>query len=813
MDKLREVFARYHQSGDSSRTSLFQPEDAEVLSAYAYYLLQFFSEKVLVHVFEEHAEWIYKAVLFFRQRFQCDQGFSITDQAQTAYQLERELTAIPGGHTRSLLEVFYRVLQATVRTNFYVPERETLCLKIIHDPDIPGIPSLPGMIEMVVYAPQFRGIHLRSSAVARGGIRWSDRADLRRELFQLLRTQSVKNAIIVPSGGKGAFFVVDPPLAREDFHAFGVSCYQKFVRSLLSITDNRVGTRVTHPECVRCYDGEDCYFVVAADKGTATFSDYANAIAIEKMFWLGDAFASGGSAGYDHKKMKITALGTWVSVHHHFRRLGIDPRKRPITVVGVGDMWGDVFGNGMLIEKNIRLLGAFDHRHIFIDPDPDCEASYKERERLARIPHSLWSDYDRDVLSEGGGVFARTDIEITLTPEMQRLLNTDEVVVSADEIIRLLLKIKVDLLWLGGIGTFVKAEEETDEMVGDPNNDAIRIVAPEVGARVVGEGANLGFTQKGRIQYALRGGHLNTDAIDNCGGVNCSDHEVNLKILFRTLVQEEKLSIADRNVLLSDLKEDVVGLVLRHNHWQNLIISFFQEQGIAAVNPALSLIDVLESEGIFSSRVMESLPTREDMKKRSFLPRPGMTRPELSVLLSYGKTRFLRQLKLVPSGDEAIWDRFLTSYFPLRVQKEFSAEIRGHLLSREITLSVIANRLVNLLGPFLPAELESLSENLGEVISLHLLALYEALELDRLVHDMEAFFERPDLLMPLFFHVQELARRLALYMLRSPVQHSSLEDIIGYYRDVVEQLKSGGQALLSLSEGFRAFQDVRQGIR
>ncbi|HEX7198302.1 MAG TPA: NAD-glutamate dehydrogenase domain-containing protein, partial [Dongiaceae bacterium] len=423
--------------------------------------------------------------------------------------------------------------------------------------------------EIWVYSPRVEAVHLRGGKVARGGIRWSDRReDFRTEVLSLMKAQMVKNAVIVPVGSKGGFVVKRPPAGREALSAEVVECYKTMMRGLLDLTDNLSLGKVLPPHEVVRRDGDDPYLVVAADKGTATFSDIANSVAAEYDFWLGDAFASGGSAGYDHKKMAITARGGWESVKRHFRELGSDIQRDPFTVVGVGDMSGDVFGNGMLLSEQIRLTGAFNHLHIFVDPDPDPASSFAERKRLFDLPRSAWSDYDRALLSPGGGIYDRKVKAIALSPEARRRFGIEKESVPPNELIRAMLRAEVDLLWLGGIGTYVKARDESQAEVGDRANDALRVDARELRCKVVGEGANLGFTQRGRIEAALAGRRLNTDAIDNSAGVDCSDHEVNIKILLNPMVARGELAQAERDALLVEMTDEVGALVLRDNYDQ-----------------------------------------------------------------------------------------------------------------------------------------------------------------------------------------------------------------------------------------------------
>ncbi len=500
-----------------------------------------------------------------------------------------------------LLRLYWAAIGAIMRTNAFAPAaREALAFKF-DSAKVPGLPRPVPWREVWIYSRRVEGIHLRAGPVARGGIRWSDRRDdFRTEILGLMKAQRVKNAVIVPTGAKGGFYpkqLPDPAVDRDAWSAEGRASYEAFIRSLLSLTDNIVGDRVVHPECIVVHDGDDPYFVVAADKGTANFSDVANAIALSRDFWLGDAFASGGSHGYDHKAMGITARGAWLSVQRHFLEMGIDVQSEPVRVAGCGDMSGDVFGNGMLLSKALKLVAAFDHRHIFLDPDPDPAASWQERRRLFSLPRSSWADYHAGLLSKGGGVFPRTMKRIAISKEAAEALGTDQREFDPDGLINAILKAPVDLLWFGGIGTYVRASSETDAQVGDPANDALRVSGEEVRAKVVGEGANLGVTQAGRIEFALHNGRINADFIDNSAGVDCSDNEVNIKIALGAAQRAGRLSGARRNALLAEMTESVAALVLDDNRLQALALSIAQTGGAKAVASQTRLIETLEDMG------------------------------------------------------------------------------------------------------------------------------------------------------------------------------------------------------------------------
>ncbi|HEU4493433.1 MAG TPA: NAD-glutamate dehydrogenase [Rubrobacteraceae bacterium] len=603
-----------------------------------------------------------------------------------------------------ILRNFLNVTLSTVRTNYYqrTPEGDPKAyLSFKFDPsDIIVLPLPRPKFEIFVYSPRAEGVHLRGGKVARGGIRWSDRReDFRTEILGLMKAQTVKNAVIVPVGAKGGFIVKRPPAegGREALMQEVVACYTTLIRGMLDVTDNRVGDRVVPPEDVVRYDEDDPYLVVAADKGTATFSDIANGIAGDYGFWLGDAFASGGSVGYDHKEMGITAKGAWESVKRHFRELGVDIQNEDFTVAGIGDMSGDVFGNGMLLSRHIKLVGAFNHLHIFLDPDPDPETSFKERERLFGLPRSSWSDYDESLVSEGGGVYARTAKSIPLSPQVQQLLHVEEETLTPNEVIRALLKSRVDLLFNGGIGTYVKATEETNAEVGDRANDAVRVDGAELGCRVVGEGGNLGLTQRGRVEYALSGGRIYMDAIDNSAGVDCSDHEVNIKILLDSVVESGDMTEKQRNELLVEMTEEVGQLVLQDNYEQTRAIS----NALALAHPMIDVhvryIAALEHAGSLD-RELEFLPSDETLAERRS-EGIGLTAPEFAILLSYTKITLYKQLLASDLPEDPYLSVELERYFPTPLRERFRERMREHRLRREIRATSVANDLVNKGGP------------------------------------------------------------------------------------------------------------------
>ncbi|MDP2481309.1 MAG: NAD-glutamate dehydrogenase [Candidatus Palauibacterales bacterium] len=638
------------------------------------------------------------------------------------------------------------LVQATVRTNFFqtsshAREEGTIALKF-DGRRIEVLPSPRPRYEIYVNSGHTEGAHLRMDTVARGGIRWSDRSeDFRVEVLGLVKTQQVKNAVIVPAGAKGAYVVKRAPEGRAALREAGVASYREFIGSLLDLTDNIVDGEVVHPPDTVIRDGEDPYLVVAADKGTADLSDTANELASACGFWLGDAFASGGSHGYDHKELGITARGAWASVKRHFREMGVDIQEEPFTVVGIGDMSGDVFGNGMLLSRRIGLVAAFDHRHIFLDPDPDPDTSFEERRRMFALPSSSWADYDPARISEGGGVFERGAKRIPLSSAARDVLDLEDEEVNGETLIRAILRADVDLLWNGGIGTYVKASDETHGQVGDPGNDGVRVDADELRARVVGEGGNLGFTQRGRIEYALRGGRINTDALDNSAGVDMSDHEVNLKILLAPAVEAGLLDPEARNALLVEVTDDVVEDVLEHNERQSLAISLDEHRVREAPAEFGDALVTLEREGLLD-RALESLPTTEALIERQEADR-HLTRPELCVLLAYAKLHLKRRLQNTDLAGDPALSELLRDYFPAH-----AAEIAGpdrferHRLAPRIIATGLTNLFVDLMGSTRHLELVRETGRPAEEVALNWYAAYRIGRADRLRQGLEAIEAR-----------------------------------------------------------------------
>ena len=679
-----------------------------VLRAVGRYLQQAgspYSQAYLAQALAANTDLARRLVLLFETRF--DPRLELSDerrrervQAVTA-QITAALDDVASLDHDRIVRSYLAVLGAALRTNHFVPGRGTLALKLAPR-EIPDLPEPRPQFEIFVYSPRVEGVHLRFGAVARGGLRWSDRAeDFRTEVLGLVKAQMVKNTVIVPVGAKGGFYpkrLPDPAADRDAWLAEGVACYRLFITSLLDLTDNLVDGDVVHPEHVLRYDGDDPYLVVAADKGTATFSDIANALSVESGFWLGDAFASGGSAGYDHKAMGITARGAWESVTRHFRELGLDPAVDDFTCVGIGDMSGDVFGNGMLLSRHTRLVAAFDHRHVFLDPQPDPAAAFAERERLFALPRSSWADYDTSLVSAGGGVYPRTLKSVPVSAEVREALGlaADVTALPPQELISACLRAPVDLLWNGGIGTYVKSALETHAQVGDKANDGLRVDGGQLRARCVGEGGNLGLTQRGRIEYAAAGGRINTDFIDNSAGVDTSDHEVNIKVLLAADVAAGRLTLPDRDALLASMTDEVARLVLAHNRSQNLALANSVQQAHSMAGVHEDWIERLEDQGLLD-RALEALPGAEEIEQRR-QNKGGLTAPELATLLAYTKIVLESEVERSDLPDDPYLARDLVDYFPRPLRERYAEQMRGHRLHREIVTTVAVNRFVDTAG-------------------------------------------------------------------------------------------------------------------
>ncbi len=832
IDAVRELFqeAFLHvwrgeaESDDFNRLVLgarLHWREIAVLRAYAKYSRQCgaaFSQAYMEHTLAAHPGIAAKLIALFHERHDPWRPAGAQERAQAlAREIEEALEEVASLDEDRILRRFLALVLATLRTNFYQrtsDDRAKPYLSFKLDPSkVPGMPEPRPMFEIYVYSPRVEGVHLRGGKVARGGIRWSDRMeDFRTEILGLMKAQMVKNAVIVPVGAKGGFVVKQPPPGddREALLKEGMACYSVFIRGLLDLTDNRVGSRVVPPQDVVRHDDDDPYLVVAADKGTATFSDIANGIAREYGFWLGDAFASGGSTGYDHKKMGITARGVWESVKKHFRTLGVDIQATDFTVAGIGDMSGDVFGNGMLLSRHIKLIAAFDHRHVFIDPDPDPETSYRERERLFRLPRSSWADYDPKLLSQGGGVYPRSAKSIALSPQARRALGIDAEALTPADLVRAILRAPVDLLYNGGIGTYVKASAESHADVGDRANDAVRVDARELRCRVVGEGGNLGFTQRGRIEYALKGGLINSDAIDNSAGVDCSDHEVNIKILLDAVVAEGELTEKQRNRLLEEMTDEVARLVLRDNYDQAQSLAVSGAMGVAVLDAQARFMRYLERQGMLN-RGLEFLPSEEEIAARRNA-RIGLTSPERAVLLAYGKIWLFNELMRSSVPEDPFIGRALADYFPTPLRSRYGAHMARHPLKREIIATHVGNALVNRMGSaFVHRMMEETGAAPADVVRAYV-AAREVFQMPELWREIEALDNRvaDRLQTAMLVRSSRVLVRATLWFLRHRLHAADLEQTIARFRAPVEALAGELGELLQEEDRERLEEETRE---
>ena len=770
-----------------------------VLRAYAKYLRQIgfaFSQSYIEDTFSRLPHLATRLTELFEAKF--DPALADREAALVAARgrLTIDLDAIQLLDDDRICRAFLMLIDATVRTNRYLG-KPTLSFKL--DPAaIPDLPRPRPMFEIFVCSPRVEGVHLRAGPIARGGIRWSDRReDFRTEVLGLVKAQMVKNAVIVPVGAKGGFVVKTPMSDPAQQRIEGEECYCEFVRGMLDLTDNVVGGVIEHPPDMVIYDGDDPYLVVAADKGTATFSDTANAVAAEYGFWLGDAFASGGSAGYDHKVMGITARGAWESIRRHARVLGKDADSDPITAVGIGDMSGDVFGNGMLRSRRLRLIAAFDHRHIFIDPDPDAEMAFTERKRLFGLPRSSWDDYDTRLISAGGGVYPRSAKSIALSVDARTALGTTAERVTPIELIRTILTAPVDMLWNGGIGTYVKASSETHAEVGDRANDALRVDASELRCRMVGEGGNLGFTQLGRVEYALADGLIYNDAIDNSGGVDCSDHEVNIKILLSDVVAAGELPFEDRDRLLVEMTDEVAQLVLDNNRAQTLALMIARRQALPMANVHARYLTQLEAEH-WLDREHEFLPTDRQVAERQSAGR-GLLTPELAVVMAYTKNADVADILLTDLPDDPALASDLSSYFPGPLRDRYADAIRTHWLRREITTTRLVNQMVNLSGISYD---HRMTEDTGASTSdvarawIAMREIFGFAEQWRQIDELRTTITL-DTQLDLFLDCRRTAERCSLWMLRHRHPPIDIAAAIVDFRPGIQSLLVGFDGLLS----------------
>ncbi len=814
VDEIKEIFqeAFYHiwykeaESDGFNRLVLgsgLNWREVAMLRAYAKYLWQIgftFSQAYIEDVLGGVPTITRDLVDLFKVRFDPavsqEKRNSISNSLRL--KIKNNLEEVKNIDEDRIIRRYLQVILATIRTNFFQKNHENkhksyLSFKL--DPSaIPELPLPRPLFEIFVYSPRVEGVHLRGAKVARGGLRWSDRReDFRTEVLGLMKAQQVKNAVIVPLGAKGGFVPKCIPhhATREEIMTEGIACYQTFIHGLLDLTDNLVENKVVPPHDVVRYDSDDPYLVVAADKGTATFSDIANSVSKKFNFWLGDAFASGGSSGYDHKKMGITARGAWESVKRHFRELDIDTQKTDFTVIGIGDLAGDVFGNGMLQSRHIKLIGAFNHLHIFLDPNPDPEISFNERLRLFNLPRSSWEDYDAKLISKGGGVFSRASKFIPLSKEVQEMLGINKPKIVANELIRALLKAKVDLLFNGGIGTYVKASYEHNMNVGDRANDSLRINGEELRAKVVAEGGNLGFTQLGRVEYALNGGKLNTDAIDNSGGVNCSDQEVNIKILLNGIVASGDLTEKQRNVLLGEMTNDVAELVLENNRNQTEAISVAEFNAEKNVQMHCRLIDHLEQNANLS-RSLEFLPLNDELLSRQQTGK-GLTRPELAVLLAYCKTLLKSELLASDVPEDKYIAMDLVTAFPQLLRDKYEKEMFSHRLKREIIAMQISNAVINDMGlGFIHRLQDETGATVPDIIRGYIAAreIFRANRFREAVNALD-FIVPADIQVKMLHELNRLVRRGTRWFLRHRIGSMDVEEVIKHFTPKMRLVKEG----------------------
>ncbi len=783
--------------------------DVALLRACGKYLRQTgipYSSEYMAGTLVKHSAIANLLVELFKARFSLGSTGKTKRNAaaeKVSAKIDAILQEVPSLDEDRIVRRFENLVMSMHRTNFYQRDadgglRPTMAFKI-DSSEIEDLPAPRPFAEIFVYAPDVEGIHLRGGMIARGGLRWSDRPeDFRTEVLGLAKAQNVKNAVIVPVGAKGGFVPKKLPAggSREEIFAEGTRTYKMFISSLLQISDNIVADKVVPPDDVIRFDDDDPYLVVAADKGTATFSDTANGLSQEHGFWLDDAFASGGSAGYDHKVMGITARGGWEAVKRHFREMNTDIQSTPFTAAGVGDMSGDVFGNGMLLSDQTKVVAAFDHRDIFIDPDPDPAASHAERQRLFDMGRSSWQDYDSKLISKGGGVFARSLKSVPLSAAMRKLLDLKGEAATPNDILRAIMRMSVDLMWFGGIGTYIKAGTESNADAGDRANDGIRVNAKEVRAKVIGEGANLGVTQLGRIEFALNGGRINTDAVDNSAGVNSSDVEVNIKIALAAAEQADKLKRPQRNKLLADMTDEVASLVLRNNYLQTLCLTMSEARGAREVEYIGRLMRELESEGLLD-RAIEFLPDDGVIADR-LQHDQSLTRPEISVLMAYAKIVLYDRLLASSVPDDPYLSTQLFRYFPVRLQKKYADEINGHKLRREIIATMLANSMINRGGPAFMLRMKEETGHAEAQITRGFSAARDAFALTEANDLIDELDNKIDggLQTELYVQLQRVLRRATIWFLRHENFADGLEKAIVHYREGIEEIAANLEKVL-----------------
>ncbi len=769
-----------------------------LLFAYSKYLHQIglrYNENYLSDVLVKHHKLTKLFINLFEAKFNPNSSLDRQNAINNiSLEIENGLNKISDLTEDNIIRKFFNVIQATTRTNFYQTTstgeiKPYLSFKL-NSNQVIDMPLPVMYAEIFVYAVGFEGIHLRGGKVARGGLRWSDRGDdFRTEVLGLVKAQMTKNAVIVPVGSKGGFFVKKntKDLSREQILQNGIESYKSFLQGLLDITDNVADGKIINPKDVIKYDDNDPYLVVAADKGTATFSDIANSISAEYHFWLGDAFASGGSVGYDHKKMGITAKGAWVGVERHFAEMKIDIKTQSFTCIGIGDLSGDVFGNGMLLSKHTKLIAAFNHLHIFIDPNPDCSISFAERQRIFNLARSNWTDYSPDKISQGGGVFERSAKIITLSPQARQALAISQESLTPNQLISAIIKAPVDLLWNGGIGTYVKAIDESNMDVGDRINDQLRVNGSELNCKVVGEGGNLGFTQKGRIEAALNGVRINTDAIDNSAGVDCSDHEVNIKIALTAAIKAGKISIEQRNIILEQMTEEVSQLVLSDNKNQTGAISAAYSQGYLALGDQAQFLNNLEHCGSLNRKV-EFLPENKEITKRQ-ADKIGMTRPELCVMLAYSKMDLYHKIISSDIPQDHYLQPDLISYFPKLLQKQFPDEIKNHQLRHEIIATQLTNSIVNKAGITFINQIANDTGFSDVKIVRNFIIACDSFGLDEIWVEIDQLGNKLDIEVKsrIIFTINKLLERSVVWLLRHQ-QISDIANTVAKYKEIINQL-------------------------
>jgi len=792
-------------------------QEIMVLRAYAKYLWQTgfsFSQDHVEDTLTANADISALLIELFKLRFDPEHSIPESQQLLHKQRIEKALEGVSNLNEDRILRRYLDAIFATLRTNYY--QRDDHSVKPyfsfkLQSSKVPELPSPVPLYEIFVYSTRVEAIHLRAAKVARGGIRWSDRReDFRTEILGLMKTQQVKNAVIVPMGAKGGFVVkrMHDSLTREQMMEEVIYCYLTLIRGLLDLTDNYKGNEILNPPNTIRYDDDDPYLVVAADKGTATFSDIANQIAKEYGFWLGDAFASGGSSGYDHKKMGITARGAWESVKQHFQEMGFDYyqdkgfdiQTKEITAFGIGDMAGDVFGNGMLLSKNLKLIAAFNHIHIFLDPNPDPAKSFEERKRLFDLPRSAWSDYNPSLLSQGGGVFLRSAKFIELSKEAQKALDFYKDRVVPNELIQAILKAPVDLFWNGGIGTYVKSKKEDNNSVGDRANDALRINGADLRCKVVAEGGNLGFTQFGRVEYAKVGGRINTDAIDNSGGVNCSDNEVNIKILLNAVIDHGDLTEKQRNELMVALTDEVADLVLRNNRFQTRAISVTVSQAVENLEMYGRLIQELEKAGKLN-RVLECLPDKEEIASRK-LNNLGLTRPEIAVLMAYCKTVLKEEILGSDLPEDPYFLKDLEGAFPTPLRERFKQDMLQHRLKREIIATQLSNSVINEMGiSFVSRLQDETGSEIPDIIRAYTVSreIFKMSEYQKMIDGLNTFVD-PAIQMKMLQEVNRLIRRGARWFLGNRREGINIGENIQQFGPLVSELSQALPEFLSSEE-------------